>query len=552
MSSGNVNSAFNTRAIRMAALVFVSFFCFYALLRSNNILAVDGAHRSLEVYRHQSIHFHANNHMLYPVNVLAWSRCAAAFGFRSNGPLQFYSTTELMNCFAGAACLAILYLLMSSAISPWRLALWATAGYGFSQAFIEQATNANEPLVGVLWSFLAMLFAALSFKVKSNWPIVVSGLLFSLAMATYQSTLLLAPAAIVLMWQAGSQEHKYSLFNLRLYFRIGLFALSGFIGCMLIYGWAYRVEGVTNPAEMVKRFFVPQMGVQVTFGASFGKLMNVPVGLVRNVFPVLENYFGIRHVLAGPKLSLASFLLLLVLFCGFLAFCFAQLFTRWNSLSPSARTGAIAAAVGLVFTGIPLIVWEPNYDKLWLQPLACLAYLLAVALNAICEEETRASFLLPKVAALVLLAVVISNSVRAVNGHRHGTAGLQEAQQLAQNLGKEDFVVGDWDNMAILYGDIWSPEGQYLDFPWETILYGRSATAHLRDAVLKTREKGGRVYFLGVVDESKQEWDAYIGSKCGVPFSDLDFYRRSSHVVTKFRINGAEISLSQLDAAGLN
>ena len=109
-----------------------------------------------------------------------------------------------MNCLAGAACLGILYFLI-----PWRAlratALGVTVGYGFSKAFLEQATNAGEPLVGVFWGFLAMLAAVLAFKVKSNWPIAVSGLLFSLAMATYQSTIFLAPAAIVLILQSRSR-----------------------------------------------------------------------------------------------------------------------------------------------------------------------------------------------------------------------------------------------------------------------------------------------------------------------------------------------------------
>jgi hypothetical protein len=129
---------------------------------------------------------------------------------------------------------------------------------------------------------------------------------------------------------------------------------------------------------------------------------------------------------------------------------------------------------------------------------------------------------------------------------------MQEAQVVSARVGKDDFVVGGWDSVSILYGDIWVGEGQYMDFTSEAVSYGRSATTHLRERVLETRRKGGRVYFLGVVDVSKQDWDSYLGARCGVPFSDMDFYREHSNTLTKFEIGSAKISFSQLDLTNLN
>src|ERR1700751_5854970 len=162
MPGGGADSLVNARLVRTATAVFIGFAGFYVLLRSKNILAVDGAHRCLEVFRRQGAFFHGNNHMLYPVDVLVWTRLVAALGLRPTGPIQFFSNVELMNCVAGAACLAIFYSLVSFAVSPGWLALGVTVGYGFSKAFLEQATNAGEPLVGVFWSFLAMLCAVFS------------------------------------------------------------------------------------------------------------------------------------------------------------------------------------------------------------------------------------------------------------------------------------------------------------------------------------------------------------------------------------------------------
>jgi hypothetical protein len=187
------------KVISLTALVLVAFLCLFVLLRTRNIFEVDGASRCLEVFRRQTLFFHGNNHMLYPANVLVWNRMVGALGFRPNGAEEFFAITQWMNCLAGAGCLAIVFYLMYLVTSSVRLAFGVVLAYGLSRAFLLHATNAAEPLAGVFWSLLAMCFAALSLKRKSNWPIIVSALLFSLAMATYQSTIFLAPSALVLI-----------------------------------------------------------------------------------------------------------------------------------------------------------------------------------------------------------------------------------------------------------------------------------------------------------------------------------------------------------------
>src|SRR5207302_303088 len=70
-----------------------------------------------------------------------------------------------------------------------------------------------EPMVAVFWSFLAVCLAALSFKTERKWPIIASGFLFVLAMATYRSTIFLAPAAIVIIWAGQARGHSQSFFH---------------------------------------------------------------------------------------------------------------------------------------------------------------------------------------------------------------------------------------------------------------------------------------------------------------------------------------------------
>ena len=187
MAIQNLRSSPHLREVSGAAAIFGCFALLYASLRSRDIFATDGAHRCLEVFHRQAIFFHENNHLLYPVNVLAWTRLIAALGMKPNGPFEFYRIAELMNCFAAAASLAIVFLLIQWTISSWRFALGAVVTLGLSKAFFSQATNANEAVVGLFWSLLAVLLLVLGLRARSLLLIFVSGLIFSLAMATYES-----------------------------------------------------------------------------------------------------------------------------------------------------------------------------------------------------------------------------------------------------------------------------------------------------------------------------------------------------------------------------
>src|ERR1700722_2597182 len=545
-----LKSVMNARLLRIPAALFAGFLFLFATIRSRNIFTVDGAHRCLQVWHRQNIFLDGTNHMLYPVNVFAWARLASALGYKPSGPLEFFSMIELMNCVAGAACLAIFCLLMYLAIPSWRVATVVTLGYGFCKAFLEQATNANQPLVGVLLSFLGLLFASMTFRSKSKWPIVASGFLFSFAMANYESTIFLAPAAMVLIWRSRRQDLQRTLVTLPEGLAIGTFAVSGLVSCGLIFGLAYRYSGTSDPAAMAKRFLVIE-GERAYAGQLVVHLLNLPIGMIRNIFPVLETYTGIRNLMAEPTLRLASFLLLFLSFCTLCFFCFAQLWKLRKSLSPSVRTCILAASVGFVFTTIPLLMYDPHYDKLWLQPLACLAFLLFVTLHVV-GQEARSHFPTIKVIALILLVGVLSNSVWAIRRHFDPTPGMGQAREMAERFGPEDFVVGGGDDLSVLHSDLWAYPGRYMDLFMEAGSYGPGATTHLRAAALQTKENGRRFYFIGVLDVSKKLWDSYLGSRCDLPFTDLDAYRAHSRAVARYRLGSSEILLFEFDLSHLD
>jgi hypothetical protein len=538
----------NARLASGAAAVFGGFAILYASLRSKDIFATDGAHRCLEVFRRQTIFFHENNHMLYPVNVLLWTRLASALGMKPNGPFEFYTTVELMNCFAAAATLAIIFVLLYMTVSSWKLSLGAVVALGLSKAFFVQATNANEAVVGLFWSLAAVLILVVALRMRYVWLIFTSGLLFSLSMATYESMIFLAPAGLVLIWQTYSIADRKLQFSRPMLVPVAAFILGCSCAWLGIHGWAAWMTGNTRPSEMVKQLFRMQ-DAQSYIGLGPGRVLNLPVGMIRNIYPVLNSFDGYRHVLTGPKLSLLVFLLALTFFCAFIFFCGLRLWSHWIGMSEPLRTGLIVGLTGLLFTLIPPLIWDPHYEKLWLQPLAMLAFLIAIALKIPAGRGWESS-LISRVAPVVLLAGTLFNFWPVLSGRRADvSAYFQDAQDISEKVGRDDLVVADWGKVSILYGEVWARKDRSVDFITQAVYYGKGATESLRDDVLETERRGGNVYFLGLLDQSEPEWNSFLGSRCGVPMSDIEPYREHSHVVASYRIGSAATSLRQLDTS---
>lgn len=529
------------------ALVFIVSTSLSILLRSGNIMMVDGAFRCLEVFRRQTIFFHSNNHMLYPVDVLLWNRLLHVFGITSLNARQYFAHTQLMNCVAGGGCLGIIFYLTYLVSSSQTAALGVVITYGLSKAFLLHATNSAEPLVGVFWSLVAIIFAVLAVRRKSDLPIIISAVFLSLAMATYQSTILLAPAAIVLIWKGRSDRDGTPLFSGARWIEFCEFALTGITACAVIFGRAYWLQGYRRPEALVKYFFA-HGDARAYLGVGFGKSLNIPIGFVRNIFPLAERYTGIRNLLAGPKLTLVSLLLVFGSLFVFLVAYVLRLKTTWKDLAAEVQLGITVAAVGLAFTIIPVIIWDPHYDKLWLQPLACLAFAIGCGLEDV-SRDSRYRFWMARVCPLLVLAGVSLNLIWATQTHEMSSPDLEETQRLANYVGSQDLVVGDWDAISTLYGYGWAEGGHFISFPGDAVLYGPNSLVRLRDAIEAAQKRKGRVYFLSILDDPKTSWDSLIGSRCGVPYADFELYRRHSIAREKFYTDDSQVVLRQYDPA---
>lgn len=519
-------------------------------LRSRDFFSVDGSLRCLSVYRSSSLQFHANNHMLYPVNVLVWTRLLAAFGFKPGGPVEFVVSVETMNCLAAAGILAILSWLILQVTGSRALGAWVPIALSLTVAFLAQATNANEPMVAIFWSVLAILFAVQSASGKRIWPAVVSGFLFALAMASYRSAVLLWPAAAVILvcYDVLAEPERHAAAKGR-WQRLAWFAAASVIAGAVIFGWAYARQG-TAASQFALRF-LQQEDSRAYLSFSGAKVSNAVLGLVRNCFFVLPEFVGMRNFLAGPKRpillvgALCAAVVISLVACGY------ELLRNRKQLSHSQRIGALASFIGLLFTMVPVLVWDPHYGKLWLQPLICLSFLLAIALNQFIKRGGWIA-VVSTAAGLLFFVGAAYNLSWAIRAREYKPYEFEQFSELQQFIGSQDFVVEDWNSLSVLYGLLQGNRGNSLSFVDEAVIHGAGALTELDQNVAHTQTLGGKVFFVGLLDLPKPVWDSFLDQRCGVKYDQLERYRAAARLKARWITRGGPVSLWEVDPATIS
>ena len=533
------------RALWFPVLIFFVFAVVFVMLRSKDFFTVDGAFRCFDVYRRSYLYFDVNNHLLFTTNVFVWTRFLSALGIDLHAPLQYFRAVEVMNCLAGAGCLAILCSLFYEITSSWFWTLVGTLAYALCKAFIAQATSSNQPMVGVFWSFLALWLAVQFLKHKSLWLICMSGVIFALALATYQSTILLAFVVVLLLFLCRTEGTGDSYFDRSQILGLGSFVFSGFAVSAVIFGWAYSHMGFRGVGAMVRHFFWHEES-HAYLGISISKILNVPIGMLRSIFPILPVYNGIRGLRETGAITIVVFLLLAISVAG-LSLSYGVLAWRWRiDLTRSERIGLISAVVGFLFTLIPVFVYDPQYDKLWIQPLACFVMFWIVSLRAL-GRHPGTFVTLSKTISVFLLFGVSLNLVWVVKAHVREPFELNEAERASRMIGSQDLLIGDWDQISVLCGSLWLDDNQFFSFTTAAETGGAEAVRRLQELVSETAQRGGRVYFLSILDVSRPTWDSFIGDRWGVPYSSLNLYRERSSVRATFKTRLGSVKLRELD-----
>ena len=538
------------RTLLYSVIIFVFFSVLFILLRSRDPLAVDGAFRCFGVFRAPRLTFAENNHALYPANVFFWTRLAKLAGFNIASALKFYSVVELMNCFAAAGCLALFFRLsLMATLSNW-IALAVTCGLALTKAFLLHATNASEPMVAIFWSFLAVYLAARTFKTASRWPAFLSGIFFALAMATYQTAVLLGPVAVLILWRAARTSlSSRAIFSKVL--SIAAFTAGAVVGSVSIYGcivhYRFHAGAVGAISASVIGGIFSDPGTFAYLNVGSGKILNLPLGFLRNSYPVVTHFSGIRNFLRGPMLSVTFVFFLLAAFSALAIYLAFRIAGLWKVLEFRERTAILCGVTGVVFTVIPLVIWDPQYDKFWIQPLACLIFLLGISLQILSKRSARPIYVARIIPAL-LLAGLFFNFTWLMRSHATSIIELDEARRFSTLVEHGDLVVGDWNGISVLYHYAWLvPDTEFISFPSDAIRQGPRAVLELQKSIQTAFAAGRRVFFVGLLDDSKQGWDSFLGLRCAIPYSALDDYRANSVPYASFETRDGAIVLKRLE-----
>ena len=165
----------------IAVAIFVVFATLFALLHTQQYLAVDGAIRALFVYWHGRPIAGGNNHLLYFVNVYAWTKTLALFGKYPSDAFDFIRSTQWMNALAAGGCVSIVFLLCARAAKSIGVALAAASAYAFSYALLLHATRLPEPMVGLLWSGVSAWAIVSGLAASSPLRLLIGGALHSVS-----------------------------------------------------------------------------------------------------------------------------------------------------------------------------------------------------------------------------------------------------------------------------------------------------------------------------------------------------------------------------------
>jgi hypothetical protein len=202
----------------------------------------------------------------------------------------------------------------------------------------------------------------------------------------------------------------------------------------------------------------------------------------------------------------------------------------------------VASLAVVATTFLLMCYWNSLYDKMWLQPL----WLLFLT-GAIFAERSRAEHpFATRSAAVLVIAMMAINLSMAIRAARGPWPDVDEATRVKDFIGSRDLVVTDWNAVSTIYQMMWAPN-QTWDFVSDSGVYLSATPEVLRSKIIKTRQNGGTVYFLGLLDENRAAWDPMLGAKCGIPYDSLDQYRNGSTSVANFVSRGQTITLRRFD-----
>jgi hypothetical protein len=516
-----------------SAFIFIFFFSYYFLCISKNFTEVDGADRCFGVYHSTPPQIHGNNHMFYPLNIYLWNQALSAVINTPVDALEFGKRSQIMNITAMSATMTLFYALAKNISALSHIAALATLGLGLSKAYILHGTNSSEPVVALLWSTLTIALLAwdLCNKKKQSYIIFLAGIFLALAMATYQSMVLIGVGCLVLScFRREVSDWKTCI-------KSGLIFLSGcFFGALIFFGSAYYYDGLLNPIDMVKRFFHLDGGSDVYGGFSFSKTTNLLMGFIHNQFLNLH-WAGYRDYL---KTNLWSYWTPWITCAGIIGIIFLLVVSKgFFQSNKNSKRIQISITLGLLVCLIGPLGWDPTYDKLWLQPLMLIWLTVLYSWK---NQKKLGKFIIYTTIVLTVLPNFFWGYFRNPKEYRF----VQPALELIETLKPNDILVIDWNPISLMAVSLGVKNEVFF-----IISYAHSNPANVVEKLniffKKAEKNGGKLVFFGILNQPRETWDPFLGKRCGLPYEALDSFRKSSKCIGVFSEGTAILEVFEID-----
>jgi hypothetical protein len=207
----------------------------------------------------------------------------------------------------------------------------------------------------------------------------------------------------------------------------------------------------------------------------------------------------------------------------------------------------LALMTGLVVTVAALAYWSAFYDKLWLQPAACIFFLCGFALKpGITDKVNFQRYLRAAGIVLIVIEATLTLTFKGIPDRFSETAYLAEAKEVAELVRAQDMVVCDWDGLSTTYSTVFR-NGKSVQLPALTSESGPDeALKKIQRDILQTQREGGQVYFLNVLDIPEKSWNGFLGNRLGLDYYKFDDYRKNTEIIKSFKLNNGAATLRRL------
>ena len=382
---------------------------------------------------------------------------------------------EALNSILGAASVT----LGAAALLRFGAGVWATLlsvlTLGLARNYFFDSTLSNEPMMAQFWLSLSLLFTAKATAPGSrlSWTLL-SGASWALAVAAYQTYVL---GGLGILWLMGPDRRRQVVWTIT----AAIVGFSLYLTAAVLYGGA--------SIAALKHYFFTKTDAGIWGFFTWSGFIKVFLGLSDAMTHMPRPGGGLRTGLQSMTTGQIA------LMCGIVAIISSLavlvVLTRVEDSHKRTRIGFLILLAGSLFAPYYL---DPYYNKLWPQPLLALA---AVTAFVIGRSPRRLAFM-----AMFLVALFTWN-LQGVYFSRLDRDNYMSrgARVLEESLTEKDLMICEGWDTPILY-NIRNPRRPYFGIIWHDV----SAEA-LESKIRETRAAGGRVYFMGLVDMTPEEFE---------------------------------------------